>query len=84
MSMRTLRRHNMGVKVYLQLFLNSVPHGCEWSASRVGRSTVRERPSPALVEQVAEWGPRTVLDVLEKGQNSCTHRELNHESSVSR
>jgi hypothetical protein len=52
-----------GVEVYLHAFLNSALDGGEWSASRPGRFTLRER-APGT-HWIGVWvGFRAVLDAV--------------------
>jgi hypothetical protein len=52
-----------GVEVYFQAFLTSALDGGEWSASRPGRFTPRERT--ARIHWIGGWvGPRAVLDAV--------------------
>jgi hypothetical protein len=54
--------------------LNSVPDGAEWSASRPGRFTPRER-EPGT-HYIGRWvGPRAVLDAVVKRKIPSPHQE---------
>jgi hypothetical protein len=54
-----------GVEIQIHVFLTSVLVGSEWSASRPGRFTPRER-APSN-QWIGDWmGPRTGLDDVEK------------------
>jgi hypothetical protein len=54
-----------GVDVYIQVFLTSALVGGEWSASRFGRITPRER-APGT-HRIGGWvDPRTGLEAVEK------------------
>jgi hypothetical protein len=54
-----------GVEVYLHAFLTSALDGGQWSASRLGRFTPKER-APST-HWIGGWvGPRAVLDTAVK------------------
>jgi hypothetical protein len=63
-----------GVEVYLHAFLTSALDGGEWSTSRHGRFTPRER---ALgTHWIGGWvGPRAVLDAVVKRKIPSPRRE---------
>jgi hypothetical protein len=54
-----------GVEIYLHAFLTSALDGGEWSASRPGRFTRRER-APGTHWKGGWMGPRTGLDAVVK------------------
>jgi hypothetical protein len=63
-------------EVELHAFWTSELDGGEWSASRPGRFTPRERAPGTL--WIGGWvGPRTVLDAAVKKKIPSPHRELN-------
>jgi hypothetical protein len=56
--------------------LTSAPDGGEWSASRPGRFTPRERAP--VTHWIGGWvGPRAVLDAVVKRKIPSPHRESN-------
>jgi hypothetical protein len=70
-----------GVEVYLHAFLTSALDGGEWSASRPGRFTPKER-APGT-HRIRGWvGPRAVPDAVVKRKISSLHRESNPRTPI--
>jgi hypothetical protein len=61
--------------------LTSALDGGEWSASRPGRSTPRERV-PGTHWVGGSVGPRAVLNTVVKRRIPSPRRELNHRTSI--
>jgi hypothetical protein len=69
-----------GAEVQLYVFLTSAPYGGEWSASRPGRSTPRER-APGT-HWIGDWvGPRAGLDPVVRRKIPSPRRDLKPRSS---
>jgi hypothetical protein len=70
-----------GVDVYRHAFLTSALDGGEWSASRLGRFTPRERAHGT--HWVGGWvGPKTVLDAMVKRKIPRPRRESNPRTPI--
>jgi hypothetical protein len=61
--------------------LTSAPDGSEWSASRPGRFTPRER-APGTHCIGRRLGPRAVLDAMVKRKIPSPRRESNRRTSI--
>jgi hypothetical protein len=67
--------------VYLHAFLTSALDGGEWSASRPGRFTLRERA--AGTDWIGDWvGSRAVLDTVVKRKIPSSRREPNPRTPI--
>jgi hypothetical protein len=65
-----------GVEVYICVFLTSALDGGEWSASRPGRFTPRERAP--RTHWIGDWvDPRADLDLVSKRKIPSPRRESN-------
>jgi hypothetical protein len=85
MSLCLTKHHAMkthwGVEVYLHAFLTSALHGGEWSASRAGRFTPREK-APGT-HWIGGWvGPRAVLDAVMKRKIPNPRRKSNPRTPI--
>jgi hypothetical protein len=70
-----------GVEVWLHAFLISALDGGEWSASRLGRFTPRER-APGT-HWIGGWvGPRAVLEAVVKKKIPSPHWREGHKLQV--
>jgi hypothetical protein len=70
-----------GVEVELHAFLTAALDGGEWSASRSGRFTPREKASGT--HWLGGWvGPRVVLDTVVKTKIPNPRRELNPRTPI--
>jgi hypothetical protein len=70
-----------GVELYLHVFLTSALDGGEWSASRCGRFTPRERV-PGTHWIGGRVGPRAVLDAVVKRKIPSPRRESNPRTPI--
>jgi hypothetical protein len=69
------------VEVWLHTFLTSALDGGEWSASRPGRFTPRERPPDT--HWIRGWvGPSAVLDAVVKRKIPSPRRESNPRTPI--
>jgi hypothetical protein len=69
------------VEAQLHVFLTSALDGCEWSVSRPGRFTPRER-APGT-HWIGGWvGPRAILDAMVKRKLPSPRREWNPRTSI--
>jgi hypothetical protein len=70
-----------GVEVYLHAFLISALDGGEWSTSRPGRFTPRERAS--ATHPIGGWlGPRAILDAVVKRKIPSPLQESNPKTPI--